>query len=122
MQPAGNPLGGRSRRSLFKKKLGMTTGEAKAILAAADPAGALKIELGQARRKAIPSARLKEGISLSGQKRELSSLKERLIRPEEERIIDRELSRLRKLGKDVEVIIEQMRTETALFAEVYNGR
>ena len=117
---AGN-VSGRSRRSLFKKRPGISTGQAKAILAAADPAAALRIELGQERRKAIPMARLKDGISLSGQKRVLSNIKERLIREVEVRIIDRELVRLRKLGQEVDKSVEQMRGETAIFTEVYNG-
>lgn len=69
----------------------------------------------------MPTERLQAGVSLSGQKRELSSIKEHLISQYEERIIDRELARLRKLSKDTDLIIEQMRNEMALLTEVYNG-
>ena len=122
LESAGANVAGRSRRSMFKRRPGMNTAQAKAILAAADPATALRIELGQERKKALPAERLKAGVSLSGQKRELSNLKDRLIREQEIRIIDRELMRLRKFGQDVDKLLDQMRSETALFTEVYNGK
>ena len=111
-----------SRRSLYKKKAGMSSSQAKAVLAAADPAAKLRLELEQEREKAIPEIRLKAGESLRGKLRDLQYLKERVSRQEEIDIIAEESRRLRKLLSDKDKIIEQLRAESALFADAYNGR
>jgi len=108
-----------SRRSLYKKKSGMSSAQATAIIAAADPAARLRIELEQQRKDVIPE---KIADSLRGQLRELNVLKERVLREEEIGIIQREARRLRIILAEKEKIIEQLQAEQNLFVNAYNAR
>lgn len=136
---------GMSSRS--KRKQQMNRNNAKAIIAAADPATKLRRELEGERKKVVPSFMLKkkrqprtatrgndeddededleEGFaadtSLRERLRGLQRLKENVLREEEERIIAAEASRLRKELHEKDKVIEKLRAEQNIFADVYNG-
>lgn len=83
---------GQSRRSLYKKKMGMASGTAAAIIAAATPGGKLRVELDAERTKLLPE---NAEDNLRAQLRALGQLKERVLHEEEQDIITLEQQRLR---------------------------
>lgn len=136
---------GMSKRS--KRKREMNANNRKVIIAAADPATKLRGELEEERKKVVPSfilkpkkktttttrnhASLQESdmdeddfdadTSLRAQLRELGRLKENVLKEVEQAIIASESSRLRKDLAAKDKLIEQLRAEQNLFADVYNG-
>lgn len=95
MQPVvqvPQPTGQVSKRSLFKKKAGMTTVQANALKNAQTPADRLRAEL-ENERKAVITRDFRD--SLRNQLRELQHLKERVMNQQEISIIVEESKRLR---------------------------
>lgn len=136
-----------SKRS--KRKQAMNGNNKKVIIAAADPATKLRYELEEERKSVVPSFILKprkkkatatrhhadmdedeeadedeldEATSLREQLRELQGIKELVVKEVEQDIVAIESSRLRKELAAKDKIMEQLRNEQNLFAEVYNGK
>lgn len=135
--------------SRSKRKREMNRNNTKAIIAAADPATKLRRELEGERKRVVPSFMLRKkkqirtatrgrededddeatdeeedfaaDTSLRERLRGLQRLKENVLREEEERIIATETIRLRKELHEKDKVIEKLRAEQNLFADVYNG-
>lgn len=136
---------GTSKRS--KRKQQMNINNRKANIAAADPATKLRGELEAERKNVVPAFMRKKkkqhrtatrghdeeesdadeedfpaDTSLRERLRGLQRLKENALREEEELIVAAEASRLRKELYEKDRIIEKLRMEQNIFADVYNGQ
>jgi hypothetical protein len=135
---------GTSKRS--KRKQQMNVNNRKAIIAAGDPATKLRGELEAERKNVVPAFMRKKkkqhrtatrghdeeesgtdeedfpaDTSLRERLRTLQRLKENALLEQEELIVAAEASRLRKQLSEKDRLIEKLRTEQNLFADVYNG-
>lgn len=135
-----------SKRS--KRKQTMNANNRKAAIAAADPATKLRRELQAERKKVVPSFILQpkkrntgsrqqapveededvemddtfdESTSLRDQLRALQRTKDFNLPAAELEIVNTEISRLRKELAEKDKLIEVLRSEQNLFADVYNG-
>ena len=124
--PQAQPVEAASKRSLYKQQAGLAAVKraATAVAEPANPAAKLRFELDKERKKVVDASvrgKLRSGISLKSFLKDLNSVKESEVLPQEISIAEDESKRIRKLITEKEKVVDTLKSEMSTLTDVYNG-